>query len=59
MVPARVNGIDSAIHNITVRSSRDSAVGVSTGYGLDDQGVGVRVLVGLRIFSSPQRPDKL
>jgi hypothetical protein len=26
--------------------SRDSAVGIATGYGLDDQGVGVRVLVG-------------
>jgi hypothetical protein len=25
---------------------RDSAVGIATGYGLDDQGVGVRVLVG-------------
>jgi hypothetical protein len=26
--------------------------GIATGYGLDDQGVGVRVLVGSRIFSS-------
>jgi hypothetical protein len=28
--------------------SRDSAVGVATGYGLDDRGVGVRVPVGTR-----------
>jgi hypothetical protein len=30
----------------------DSAVGIATGYGLDDQGVGIRVPVGSRIFSS-------
>jgi hypothetical protein len=30
----------------------DSIVGISTGYGTDDQGVGVRVLVGSRIFAS-------
>jgi hypothetical protein len=39
--------------------SRDSAVGIATGYGLDDQRVGVRVLVGARIFASPCRPDRL
>jgi hypothetical protein len=39
------------------KGSRDSAVGIATGYGLDDQGVGVRVPVGSRIFSSPRRPD--
>jgi hypothetical protein len=39
--------------------SRDSAVGIGTGYGLDDQQVGVRVLVGARIFTSPCRPDQL
>jgi hypothetical protein len=38
--------------------SRDSSVGIATGYGLDDRGVGVRVPVGLRIFS-PRRPDRL
>jgi hypothetical protein len=37
--------------------SRDSAVGIAAGYGLDDRGVGVRVPVGSRIFSSPRRPD--
>jgi hypothetical protein len=39
--------------------SRDSAVGIATGYGLDDGGVGVRVPIGLRIFTSPSRPDRL
>jgi hypothetical protein len=39
--------------------SRDSAVGIATGYGLDDQEVGVRVPVWSRIFSSPRRPDWL
>jgi hypothetical protein len=29
------------------------------GYGLDDQGVGVRVPVEARIFTSPRRPDRL
>jgi hypothetical protein len=37
--------------------SRDSAVGIATGYGLDGRGVGIRVPVGARIFSSPRRPD--
>jgi hypothetical protein len=37
----------------------DSVVGIATGYGLDDRGVGVRVPVGSRIFSSPRRPDGL
>jgi hypothetical protein len=31
----------------------------ATGYKLDDLGVGVRVPVGARIFSSPRRPDRL
>jgi hypothetical protein len=35
---------------------RDSAVGVATGYELDDRGVGVRVPVGSRIFSMWSRP---
>jgi hypothetical protein len=29
---------------------RDSAVGIATGYGLDDPGIGVRVPVGARIL---------
>jgi hypothetical protein len=39
--------------------SRDSVVGIATGYGLDDQVVGVRVSVGSRIFSSPRRLYRL
>jgi hypothetical protein len=39
--------------------SLDSAVGIATGYGLDDRVVGVRVAVGSRISSSPRRPDRL
>jgi hypothetical protein len=39
--------------------SRDSVVHIKTGYWLDDRGVGVRVSVGSRIFSSPRRPDWL
>jgi hypothetical protein len=35
----------------------DSSVGIATGYGLDGRGVGVRVRVGVRFFSSPRRPD--
>jgi hypothetical protein len=39
--------------------SRGSVVGIATGYGLDDWGVGVRIPVGLRHFFSPRRPDRL
>jgi hypothetical protein len=38
--------------------SRDSAVGIATGYGLDDGGVGVLVPIGSSIFSSPRRSDR-
>jgi hypothetical protein len=38
--------------------SRDRSVGIATGYGLDDRGVGVRVPVGSRVFS-PRRADRL
>jgi hypothetical protein len=44
--------------NKTTRS-RDSSVGIANGYGLDDQGAGVRVPVGSKIFTSPYRPDRL
>jgi hypothetical protein len=33
--------------------NRGSAVGIATGYGLDDHGVGVRVLIGPSIFTFP------
>jgi hypothetical protein len=38
--------------------SRGSAVGIATGYGLDDRPVGFRVPVGARIFSFPCRADQ-
>jgi hypothetical protein len=48
-------------HNIctNVPSSQILVVGLATGYGLEDQGVGVRVPVWARIFTSPCRPDGL
>jgi hypothetical protein len=39
--------------------SQDSIVSIATGYRLNDRGVGVRVPVGSRIFTSPCRPDQL
>jgi hypothetical protein len=35
------------------------AVGIATGYGMNSQGVGVRVPVGAGFFSSPYLPDRL
>jgi hypothetical protein len=42
-----------------VFSIADGVAGIATGYGLNDRGVGVRVLVGSRIFSSPRCLDWL
>jgi hypothetical protein len=40
-----------------IYGSRDSAVGIATGYGLEERGVGVRIPVGSRIlFSKSSRP---
>jgi hypothetical protein len=39
--------------------SQDSIVGIATRYLLDYRGVGVRVPVGSRIFTSPCRSDRL
>jgi hypothetical protein len=39
--------------------SRDSVVGIATGYGLDDRVVGVRVQIWSGNFSSSRRPDGL
>jgi hypothetical protein len=47
------------VMSLCVQRSRDSAVGIATGYGLADQGFGVRVPVGARIFTSPCYPDRL
>jgi hypothetical protein len=38
--------------------SQDRAVGIATGYGLDDGGVQDRVPEGLKIFFSTSRPDR-
>jgi hypothetical protein len=38
--------------------SRETVSYAATAYGLDDQGVRVRVPVGSRIFSSPRRRDR-
>jgi hypothetical protein len=35
---------------------RERIVGIATGYGLDDRGVGVRVPAESRIFSTSSRP---
>jgi hypothetical protein len=39
--------------------SQGSVVSIATGSRLNDQGVGVRVPVSSRIFSSPNRPERL
>jgi hypothetical protein len=39
--------------------NRDGAVGIATGYGLDDRGVGIWIPVESIIFSSLRRPDRL
>jgi hypothetical protein len=49
---------DSNLESSYILKSRDSVVVIATGYGLDDRGVGVRVPVWSRIFSSPSRPDR-
>jgi hypothetical protein len=41
------------------QKSREGSVGIANGYRLDDQGIGVHVLVESRILSSPYRPDRL
>jgi hypothetical protein len=50
---------DTFSKSLNYLRSWDSVVCVATGYGLDDKGVGVRVPLGLRIFSFPFRPDRL
>jgi hypothetical protein len=58
--PCHIHGLffyGSFFHMLTALDrSRDSVVGIATVYWLDDLGVGVRVPVGSRIFSSPRRP---
>jgi hypothetical protein len=44
-------------YSLTLKG-RYSVVGIATCYGLDDRGVGVQVPVGVRIFTSPNLPDR-
>jgi hypothetical protein len=50
--------VQTGVFWVTIRS-RDSVVGIATGYGQDDRSAWVRVPVGSRISSSPRRPDRL
>jgi hypothetical protein len=54
-----LNQIESLNITTDTALSRDSAVGIATGYGLDDREIGVRVPVLSRIFTSPCRLDRL
>jgi hypothetical protein len=54
-----INKIKKLYNTTVFITSRDSVVCIATGYGLDNRGVGVRVPVGPRIFSSPRQPDRL
>jgi hypothetical protein len=49
---ANMKKIVSLILDVYRYSSRDSSVGIATGYGLGDGEVGVRLLLQSRIFSS-------
>jgi hypothetical protein len=44
----------SNIYVLLIYQSQERVVGIATGCGLDDRGVGVRVPVGSRILSSPK-----
>jgi hypothetical protein len=52
-----VKGERKIMFGLCIIRIRDSVVGIATGYGLNDRGLGVRVPVGSRIFCSPRRPD--
>jgi hypothetical protein len=45
-------------NNIILITQITSPVCIATGYNLDDRGVGIRVLIVSRIFSSQRRPDR-
>jgi hypothetical protein len=55
----QIDTYTDSIHYYKTVPSRGSSVGKATIYGMDDRGVGVRVPVRTRIFSSPRRPDRL
>jgi hypothetical protein len=57
-----VNNIHLFIRNTDISTRQNVNLfppSIATSYGLDNRGVGVRVPVGSRIFSSPNRPDRL
>jgi hypothetical protein len=39
-----------------VQTNRNSVVGIATAYGLDRRGIGVRIPVGSKTFSTSSRP---
>jgi hypothetical protein len=51
--------VETVFHYTSISLWLSREIGIATGYWLDDQGFGVRVPVGSRIFSSPRRPDRL
>jgi hypothetical protein len=46
------------MHVVSNATSRGRVVGIGSGYGLNDVGVGVRVPGTLRILTSPYRLDR-
>jgi hypothetical protein len=59
LIVSQMNAIPLRPVLILSTPSLDSAVGIATGYGLDDRQVEVRVPVGSTIFTSPYRADRL
>jgi hypothetical protein len=55
----RVFPVCSIVPEATTLPHRESSVGIATGYGLDDRGVGVPVPLELIIFSSPRLPYRI
>jgi hypothetical protein len=54
-----LSGVKKLFFAIGRRRSRDSSVGIATGYGLDDKGGGNSSPSRVKIFTSPYRPDRL
>jgi hypothetical protein len=50
-LPSLEDGNKSSFRNVVFFRSRESAVGIATGYGLDGRRVRVRVPVGIRFLS--------
>jgi hypothetical protein len=58
-LPTHVLGREPVIMCFSTFTLNCGKAGIATGYGLDSRGVGVRVPVGSRIFSSSHHPDRL